>query len=37
MFNNWILDLLNYQNGDVVDDLFPGTNGLAEAIRSRNG
>jgi hypothetical protein len=36
-FNIWILDLLNYQNGDTLDDLFPGTNGMAEAIASRNG
>lgn len=28
-FNRWILDLLNYQDGDVVDDLFPGTGGMA--------
>jgi hypothetical protein len=34
-FNNWVLDLLNYQEGDVIDDLFPGTNGLAEAIKTR--
>jgi hypothetical protein len=34
-FNNWILDLLNYKDGDVVDDLFPGSNGMAEAIESR--
>lgn len=31
-FNNWVLDLLNYKYGDVVDDLFPGSNGMAEAI-----
>jgi len=35
-FNLWILDLLNYKTGDVIDDLFPGTNGLAEAIASRS-
>jgi hypothetical protein len=34
-FNLWILDLLNYQDGDVLDDLFPGTNGMAEAIAIR--
>jgi hypothetical protein len=27
-FNRWILDLLNYQPGDELDDLFPGTNGM---------
>ena len=35
-FNLWILDLLNYQPGDELVDLFPGTNGMAEAIASRN-
>jgi len=35
-FNDWILDLLNYQIGDTLDDLFPGTNGMAEAIARRN-
>ena len=34
-FNDWILDLLNYQSGDTLDDLFPGTNGMAEAILRR--
>lgn len=32
-FNDWILALLNYQPGDTLDDLFPGTNGMAEAIK----
>jgi hypothetical protein len=35
-FNLWILDLLNYQLGDELHDIFPGTNGMAEAIASRN-
>jgi hypothetical protein len=35
-FNHWILDLLNYQKGDLVDDLFPGSHGMAEAIEQRN-
>jgi hypothetical protein len=35
-FNLWILDLLNYQEGDILDDLFPGTNGMADAIASRH-
>jgi hypothetical protein len=34
VFNLWILDLLNYQKGDVLD-LFPGTNGMAEAIATK--
>jgi hypothetical protein len=29
-FNNWILDLLNYEEGDSIDDLFTGTNGFSE-------
>lgn len=28
-FNRWVMDLLNYQEGDVLDDLFPGTGGMA--------
>jgi len=35
-FNSWVLDLLNYKYGDVVDDLFPGTNGMAEAVALRH-
>ena len=27
-FNRWVLDLLNYEEGDQLDDLFPGTGGL---------
>ena len=34
-FNLWILDLLNYQQGDQLDDLFPGTNGMAAAVERR--
>lgn len=32
-FNRWVLDLLNYEPGDRVDDLFPGTNGLSVVMR----
>jgi hypothetical protein len=32
-FNLWILDLLNYKLGDQLDDIFPGTAGMAEAIK----
>jgi hypothetical protein len=35
-FNQWILDLLNYQSGDELIDIFPGTNGMAEALAKRN-
>jgi len=31
-FNDWILELLNYVPEDEMIDLFPGTNGMAEAI-----
>ena len=34
-FNQWILDLLNYEQQDILDDLFPGTNSMAEAIVRR--
>lgn len=35
-FNNWVLDLLNYQPGDTLDDLFPGTGGMGVAVELRN-
>ena len=31
-FNRWILDLLNFQQGDTLDDLFPGKFGMSRAI-----
>lgn len=31
-FCAWVLSLLNVQRGDVVDDLFPGVGGMAEAL-----
>lgn len=31
-FNDWILQLLGFQAGDELIDLFPGTNGMAEAV-----
>ena len=31
-FNRWILDLLGYVEGDTLDDLFPGTGGMASAL-----
>lgn len=34
-FNLWILDLLNYQLGDTLDDIFPGTGGMLEAIKEK--
>lgn len=32
-FNQWILDLLNYKEGDELVDLFPGTGGMAAALQ----
>lgn len=31
-FCSWVLDLLNFQEGDTVDDLFPGT-GVFDRVR----
>jgi hypothetical protein len=31
-FNRWVLDLLGYQDGDQLDDLFPGTGSMAVAL-----
>lgn len=28
-FNRWVADLLGYQEGDTLDDLFPGSGGMA--------
>ena len=32
LFNDWILELLNYEIDDEVTDFFLGTNGIAEAV-----
>jgi hypothetical protein len=34
-FNDWILDVLNVQEGDDLTDLFPGTTGMAAALTRR--
>lgn len=34
-FNDWILNLLNFKIGDQLDDIFPGTNGMSDAIERR--
>ena len=34
-FNQWVLDILNYRDGDTLDDLFPGTSGMAGALTRR--
>jgi len=31
-FNHWVLDLLGYQDGDIVNDLFPGSGGMEAAL-----
>jgi len=31
-FNDWILQLLGFQRGDELVDLFPGTGGMSEAV-----
>ena len=36
-FNSWVLDLMGYQPGDVLDDLYPGSGGMAEEIKRRCG
>lgn len=36
-FYEWILDMIGWQETDEVDDLFPGTNGLEEIIKLREG
>ena len=33
-FNNWVLQLLNCKQGDELVDMFPGTGGMAEALKS---
>ena len=35
-FNDWILQLLGFQKGDELVDLFPGTGGMAEAVARIN-
>lgn len=32
-FNRWVLDLLGYEPGDTVDDVFPGSGGLGDQLR----
>ena len=31
-FNRWVLDLLGYQDGDELVDLFPGTGGMDATV-----
>lgn len=32
-FNRWVLELLNYQDGDELHDLFPGSGGMTAIIQ----
>jgi len=34
-FCDWILDILGWQPGDTVDDLFPGSGAFTEAVKRR--
>lgn len=31
-FFQWVIAMLGYEQGDTIDDIFPGTNGLQEAL-----
>lgn len=31
----WVLELLGYQEGDTVEDLFPGSNAVSNALANR--
>jgi len=33
VFNRWILLMLGYQQGDTLDDLFPGSNGMSKELQ----
>ena len=35
-FNEWILLLLNYQSGDVLVDLFPGSGGMQQLLSTKH-
>lgn len=32
LFNQWVLDLLAFQPGDTLDDLFPGTGSMSHTL-----
>lgn len=36
-FCAWVLDLLGYRPGDTVDDLFPGTGSMSDAVAAVDG
>jgi hypothetical protein len=35
-FNEWVLNLLNYHEGDDLVDLYPGTAGMQHAVDRLN-
>ena len=35
VFNDWVLDLITYENGDDFTDLFPGSHSMQRAIDRR--
>lgn len=35
-FCEWVLDLLGFQPGDILDDLFPGTGVMGRVVKRRN-
>lgn len=35
-FCSWVLDLLGWQQGDTLDDLFPGTGVMGRVVRARS-
>jgi len=35
-FCDWVLELIGYQPGDTVDDLFPGSGAITAAVERRN-
>ena len=35
-FFDWVISMLGYEDGDVIDDLFPGTGGLSDALKVWN-
>lgn len=34
-FCRWVLDLLNFQPGDTLEDIFPGSNSMAKTLEER--
>ena len=35
-FFEWVIAMLGYEDGDILDDIFPGTGGLSMVIEKRN-